>query len=49
MDIKRWLYTVPLRLRSLFRRARVEAELEGNVSRQNLRNLFVAPPSGGLS
>jgi macrolide transport system ATP-binding/permease protein len=28
MRIKRWFYTVPLRLRSLFRRTRVEQELD---------------------
>src|SRR5262245_17635172 len=28
MRIKHWFYTVPLRLRSLFRRARVEHELD---------------------
>src|SRR6516225_1447026 len=28
MPLERWLYTVPLRLRSLFRRERVEQELE---------------------
>ncbi|HKX31678.1 MAG TPA: ABC transporter permease [Blastocatellia bacterium] len=28
MDFERWFYTVPLRLRSLFRRRRVERELE---------------------
>jgi hypothetical protein len=27
MDFERWFYTVPLRLRSLFRRRRVEREL----------------------
>ena len=27
MGIERWIYTVPLRLRSLFRRSRVEGEL----------------------
>ena len=28
MPIKHWFYTVPLRLRSLFRRAQVEQELD---------------------
>ena len=28
MRIKHWFYTVPLRLRSLFRRAQVEQELD---------------------
>src|SRR5215510_192337 len=28
MRIKHWFYTIPLRLRSLFRRARVEQELD---------------------
>lgn len=28
MQIEHWLYTIPLRLRSLFRRTRVEQELD---------------------
>ncbi len=28
MRLKHWFYTVPLRLRSLFRRAQVEQELD---------------------
>src|SRR4051812_29941576 len=32
VGIDRWLYTVPLRLRSLFRRHRVESELDEELS-----------------
>jgi hypothetical protein len=40
----RWVYTVPLRLRSLFRRSQVEAELD-----EELRFHLEQPPfSGGL-
>lgn len=28
MRLERWIYTIPLRLRSLFRRDRVEQELD---------------------
>jgi hypothetical protein len=31
MSIKHWFYTAPLRLRSLFRRVRVEEELEEEI------------------
>src|SRR5689334_5334198 len=31
MRLERWLYTIPLRLRSLFRRGKVEGELDEEI------------------
>ena len=43
MRFERWLYTVPLRFRSLFRRSAVERELDDelrdHVERETLANL----------
>ena len=43
MRLERWLYTIPLRLRSLFNRSRVEQELDEelryHLDRQNQENL----------
>jgi hypothetical protein len=39
MGIKRWFYTVPLRLRSLFRRSRVEEELDEEIRYHHERQI----------
>ena len=48
MDFERWRYTVPLRLRSLFRRRRVEQELDEEL-RYHLERQTEAYLAGGLT
>ena len=53
MPLERWLYTVPLRLRSLFRRERVEQELEEELQyhlerkMENTRRRVLLPSKRG--
>ena len=48
MGIEHWMYTLPLRLRSLFRRERVEAELDEEM-RYHLDRLIEANVAAGMS
>ncbi len=48
MDVLRWISTLPLRLRSLFRRHRVEADLEDEI-RDHLERQIALEMSRGLS
>src|SRR5437870_2625623 len=48
MRLERWLYTIPLRLRSLFRRDRVEQELDEEL-RDHLDRLVEAHVANGLT
>jgi predicted permease len=48
MRLEHWLYTVPLRLRSLFRRAQVEAELEEEL-RYHLERQIEVNTAAGMS
>jgi len=48
MRIERWLYTLPLRLRSLFQRGKVEQELRDEL-RDHLERQIAANESAGMS
>src|SRR2546427_11503968 len=48
MRLERWLYTIPLRLRSLFRRDRVEQDLDEEL-RDHLDRLVEAHVARGLT
>ncbi len=48
MRIERWLYTLPLRIRSLFRRDAVEMELDEEI-RDHIERQTVANISAGMS
>jgi macrolide transport system ATP-binding/permease protein len=48
VGIEHWMYTLPLRLRSLFRRERVEAELDEEM-RYHLDRLIEANVAAGMS
>src|SRR4030095_14915472 len=49
MRLERWFYTVPLRLRSLFRRAQVEAELDEELRYHLERQMEVNIAAGMLA
>src|SRR5580658_698836 len=48
MRVEHWLYTLPLRLRSLFRRNRVEQELDEEL-RDHLENQTAANVARGMT
>jgi macrolide transport system ATP-binding/permease protein len=48
MSPKHWLYTIPLRLRSVFRRRRVEQELEDELQ-YHLNTRIEENVAGGMS
>src|SRR2546422_6367441 len=48
MRLERWLYTIPLRLRSLFRRDRVEQELDDEL-RDHIERLIEAHVTNGVT